>query len=202
MAKLKLTKSELRRQKDGLVRFNRYLPMLKLKKQQLQVEIGKVHQQIKKLMDKTESFKNSVYEWVGVFAEGVPVNNFFKVKKIKKDYGNIAGIDIPVFEGVEFEDKPYDLFLTPVWVDRAIETCKDFIRLKGELLVLEEQEKILQEELRIIVQRVNLFEKVKIPETRENIRVIQIYLGDLQTAEVVRGKIAKAKLSKVDPLRS
>ncbi|NQT28218.1 MAG: hypothetical protein HQ570_01315, partial [Candidatus Omnitrophica bacterium] len=41
-----------------------------------------------------------------------------------------------------------------------------------------------------------LFEKVKIPEARETIRVIQIHLGELQTAEVVRGKIAKAKIEK------
>ena len=202
MAKLKLTKSELRQQKDALVRFNRYLPMLKLKKQQLQIEIGKVHQQMKKLIDKTKDFQSSVYEWVDVFAEEIPVKDFFSIKKVNTSFGNIAGIDIPVFESVDFKDEPYDLFLTPVWVDRAIEVCKEFIRLKAELSVLEDQEKILQEEMRIIVQRVNLFEKVKIPETRENIRVIQIYLGDLQTAEVVRGKIAKTKLAKADPLHS
>ncbi len=40
----------------------------------------------------------------------------------------------------------------------------------------------------------NLFEKVKIPETAENIKRIRIYLGDQQTAQVVRGKISKRKL--------
>jgi V/A-type H+-transporting ATPase subunit D len=39
---------------------------------------------------------------------------------------------------------------------------------------------------------------VKIPETRDNIRIIQIYLGDEQTAAVVRGKIAKKKLVRVN----
>ena len=43
-------------------------------------------------------------------------------------------------------------------------------------------------------QRVNLFEKVKIPECRENIRRIGIYLGDMDTSAVVRSKIAKSKL--------
>jgi V/A-type H+-transporting ATPase subunit D len=55
---------------------------------------------------------------------------------------------------------------------------------------------VLREELRITIQRINLFEKVKIPEARENIRVIRIYLGDIQTAEVVRGKISKRKIQK------
>ena len=35
---------------------------------------------------------------------------------------------------------------------------------------------------------------MKIPEAKENIRVIQVYLGDQQTASVVRGKISKKKL--------
>ena len=57
------------------------------------------------------------------------------------------------------------------------------------------QEELLEKELRSTSQRVNLFEKVKIPEAIENIRVIEVYLGDQQTAAVVRGKIAKKKLT-------
>ena len=51
----------------------------------------------------------------------------------------------------------------------------------------------MAEELRTTSQRVNLFEKVKIPECRENIRVIKIAIGDEQTAAVTRGKIAKSR---------
>jgi V/A-type H+-transporting ATPase subunit D len=47
--------------------------------------------------------------------------------------------------------------------------------------------------LRIVTQRVNLFEKVKIPESKENIRRINIYIGDQQTNSVGRSKIAKKK---------
>jgi len=65
--------------------------------------------------------------------------------------------------------------------------------------VLERQEQLLQEELRTTTQRVNLFEKVKIPECEENIRQIQIYLGDQQTAAVGRAKIAKGKLEAIEP---
>ena len=52
---------------------------------------------------------------------------------------------------------------------------------------------LLGKERRLTSQRVNLFEKVKIPEAKENIRMISIYLGDQQTSAVVRGKIAKKK---------
>ena len=64
---------------------------------------------------------------------------------------------------------------------------------------LRRQVELLERELRTTAQRVNLFEKVKIPEAKENIRVIGIYLGDQQTSAVVRGKIAKKKLQEVSP---
>ena len=61
--------------------------------------------------------------------------------------------------------------------------------------VLEEQRRLITDELTTTSQRVNLVEKVKIPSCKENIRVIDVYLGDQQTAAVVRGKIAKKKLA-------
>ena len=86
-----------------------------------------------------------------------------------------------------------DLFDTPPWVDEGLRVLEDLIRLRAKRLFLEEQRRRVAEELRTTSQRVNLFEKVKIPETRENIRVIRIFLGDLQAAEVARAKIAKKK---------
>ena len=60
--------------------------------------------------------------------------------------------------------------------------------------VLDEQVRLLSQELRTTTQRVNLFEKVKIPETKANIKKISVYLGDEQVASVVRSKISKKKL--------
>ena len=58
----------------------------------------------------------------------------------------------------------------------------------------------LNAELRTTTQRVNLFEKVKIPETKRNIKKISVYLGDQQVAAVVRGKISKKNLERSAPL--
>jgi len=194
MPKIRLTKNELKLQKDALRRFQRYLPMLQLKKKQLQLEIIKVHQAIREVGKNIENLRNVVIQWVDVFAQGFPVGDKFRLKEIKTGQDNIAGLDLPKYLGVEFEEEEYDLLRTPFWVDKGIEVIKKMIAYKSELLVYRKQIDILKEELRIATQRVNLFEKVKIPEARENIRVIQIYLGELKTAEVVRGKIAKAKL--------
>ena len=197
MAKIKFTKNELKKQKDSLKRFLRYLPTLMLKKQQLQMEIRKIEAQQAELRRKRELLFREILQWIAVFGEDVGFSELISVESLETEIGNIAGVDIPVFQDIRYEVAPYDLFELPLWVDTAIDKVKELASLDAQIDILEKQVDLLGEELRITSQRVNLFEKVKIPETRENIRMIQIYLGDEQTAAVVRGKIAKKKLVRV-----
>ena len=194
MAKIKYTKNELRRQKSDLKRFRRYLPTLILKKQQLQLEIMKLHHKTEELQSAISKLRASVNEWVDLFAEEVGIKELIALDSVVTAQENIAGIDIPVFERAEFKTKEYDLLTTPLWIDFGIDAIKRLSTLKLELLVFEKQIALISEELRVTTQRVNLFEKVKIPEARENIRRINIVLGDMQTAAVVTGKIAKRKI--------
>jgi V/A-type H+/Na+-transporting ATPase subunit D len=195
MPRVKLTKNELKGQKDALKRFERYLPTLQLKKQQLQMVIRQVEVQMETKDEQRISLEREIMSWVEVFGEDVDISGFLKIVSLRTDTGNIAGIDIPVFEGMDFEELPYDLFVIPPWVDRGIDAVKRLLALDAEVRILKEQHRLLSEELRITTQRVNLFEKVKIPETRDSIRMIRIYLGDQQTAAVVRGKIAKSAIA-------
>jgi V/A-type H+/Na+-transporting ATPase subunit D len=194
MAKIKYTKNELKRQKDALKRFTRYLPTLTLKKQQLQLEILKVTHAIKEIMQKTKSLSASVEAWVDVFGEDVSLKDKISIKTLKTKTENIAGIDLPVFLGVDFNIKEYDLMGAPLWVDFGVDAVRQMIELRFQLLLLNRKQALLSDELRTTTQRVNLFEKIKIPESRDNIRKINIVLGDLQTAAVVTGKIAKHKI--------
>jgi V/A-type H+-transporting ATPase subunit D len=197
MAKIKLTKNELKNQKDSLKMFQRYLPTLMLKKQQLQGEIRLTELRLKELRDKKDRLDESFKAWIGVFGEkGVFTPDILKITKLKTGLGNIAGVAIPVFEGAEFKTAPYDLFGTPLWLDEAVVKMEQALLLDLEAEIVEEQRKRLDHELRVTTQRVNLFEKVKIPETKSSIKKIQVYLGDQQTAAVVRGKIAKSGLVK------
>lgn len=196
MANIKLTKNELKKQKDALKRFTRYLPTLELKKQQLLAEIRRIHDEIRKGKKRLEDLQKRLTPWIAVFAEPAGIDKLLTVKKIKKITGNIAGINIPVFEGIDFEQIDYDLMEYPLWIDTGIKAVKDYLSLEKELELLEEQEKLIQMELRTTVQRINLFEKVMIPRTKENIRRIRIFMGDQETAAVVRGKISKAKIER------
>jgi len=117
-----------------------------------------------------------------------------RIVSVRTDEENIAGVTILVFQGIEFERSVYDLYEAPVWIDSGLTLMEQLLRTQMELKVVAIQRDLLAHELRITTQRVNLFEKVKIPETIADIRKIRIYLGDQQTAQVVRGKIAKRKV--------
>lgn len=200
---IKLTKNELKKQKDNLKQFQRYLPTLQLKKQQLQSVIMSIRMELERKEAERIQMIGDLDDWVAVFAE----NELFDEKKrldqlvqpdrvIVKD-DNIAGVTIPAFEELTFKDINYDVDDYPLWVDTAVFKLREIARLDALVSTLRKQVELLEKELRTTSQRVNLFEKVKIPEAKENIRVIQVYLGDQQTAAVVRGKISKKKLVEV-----
>jgi V/A-type H+-transporting ATPase subunit D len=197
MAKVKLTKNELKKQKDSLKMFRRYLPTLMLKKQQLQGEVRLTELRITELHTQRDLLNESFRAWIGVFSEtGFFTPDMLKITSLRTGTGNIAGVSIPIFDGADFSISEYDLVGTPLWIDAAIVKMKQVLLLDLEAEIVEEQKKRLEQELRITTQRVNLFEKVKIPETKSQIKKIQVYLGDQQTAAVVRGKIAKGRLEK------
>lgn len=196
MSKIKFTKGELKKQRDNLKRFERFLPILVVKKQQIQYEIQNVHKKLSLKVEEIDSLEGEINEWANLLEEGIEyVNKFAKPSKIVLGSLNIAGVDIPLFEKAEFDVPEYDLFLAPLWVDKAIESIRCFVVLLEEEKILKRQSELLSEELRITTQRVNLFEKIKIPESRENIRRIRIYLGDQETNAVGRSKIAKRKVA-------
>ena len=190
---IKLTKNELKNQKESLKMYRRYLPTLQLKKQQ----IRSIEARAKEVRLHRDALHKEFEEWVAVFGEkGIFTPDMITVKEIKTSTGNIAGINIPVFLGADFERSKYNLYSMPLWVDTAGQKLQEVLVLDLEAKILDEQVRLLQHELRTTTQRVNLFEKVKIPETRTNIKKISVYLGDQQVAAVVRGKISKKNLEK------
>lgn len=196
MAKIKLTKNELKIQKDALKMYRRYLPTLILKKQQLQAEIRTIETKAKAVRKEREELEKGFGSWIAVFSEkDVFPKGIITVSNIRKGKGNIAGVDIPTFEGADFSRGNYDLYDTPLWVDIAANHMEKAMSLDLEAEVLDEQVRLLEAELLANSQRVNLFEKVKIPETEENIKKISIYMADQQVSAVVRSKISKRKIA-------
>ena len=194
MARVKLTKTELKAQTDALKRFQRFLPMLQLKKQQLQGEIAGIVAKAEATTAEERALRSDLDRWIGLVATDESLlAGLVKVRGVHTGSANIAGVTIPTFESVETEVKEVDAWATPAWVDNAVEAATRVLSLQCERAIYAEQRRRVEAELQLTSQRVNLFEKVKIPACKEAIRVIKIALGDEQTAAVTRGKIAKGR---------
>lgn len=195
MAKVKLTKGELKKERDALRQYERYLPTLQLKKQQLQLEI--LHQ-VNLLAEKEHLYakkRELILSWAGLLGEAPQdLKAWITPRNVVTTTKNIAGVDLPVFSQAEFPPAEYDLFLMPLWLDLALDMLRALVILRQEIGVIQSGIGILKQELRITTQRVNLFEKVKIPEAKEAIRLIKIYISDQMANAVGRAKMAKNKI--------
>ena len=196
MAKIKYTKTEQKNQQDALKQFQRFLPTLQLKKQQLQLEVRQSLERVSENRTRMQELAgrlSSLFRFFGDRQEAEFITSMVEVKEIVAGTANIAGITIPVFEKLEFVPKSYDLLNTPWHIDECVEALKSMLALRAAGKILEEQYALLLAELVTTTQRVNLFEKIKIPECKENIRRIRIYMSDQETSAVARSKIAKKK---------
>lgn len=194
--KIKFTRTELKQQRDALARFKRYLPTLKLKEQQVQSSIVQTQQLYRKVQDDVDATGRIISEYDVLFNDvsGTNLKKFASPESVRTSTYSIAGVYVPRLETIVFPKADYSLFGTAPWTDKALADLKMLHRQEAELKILQECLDLLKAELKKVMQRVNLFEKVMIPNTQENIRRIRIALGDQMTAGVARAKIAKAKL--------
>jgi V/A-type H+-transporting ATPase subunit D len=200
MAKIKHTKTELKAQTDALKRFQRFLPMLQLKKQQLQAELAIIAAHVEEVHVREAEARKELDAWVHLFSDdGAQLDRLnVTFNGVEMSSSNVAGVTIPVFKGIKTAIAELDLYATPAWLDDAADMIVGILSFRAERLVLQRQAELIGHELSTTSQRVNLFEKIKIPECREHIRVIKIAIGDEQTASITRGKIAKSRTRHVD----
>ncbi|WP_213318219.1 V-type ATP synthase subunit D [Chlamydiifrater volucris] len=194
---LKLTKNEFRVRKSKLEWLQAYLPTLKLKKALLQSEVQTALAEHEFCEREYESIKHQVYAMAELFSIPLYIHNVegsFQVSKVDKEVENIAGVEVPVFRGIEMKSSAYSLLDTPAWTDTLIALSRDFVASKIKSAIAKERYEILHAELRNVSIRVNLFEKKLIPETKEAMKKITIFLNDRAMVDVGQNKIAKKKI--------
>lgn len=196
MAEIKLTKTELRTQQLKFERLRKYLPTLQLKKAMLQIEVNHAQSEIESLFGEFRFLTEKAEKYSALLTER-SAHDFFasvEVADVIRSHENIAGVDIPHFERVQFVPSGYSLFDTPLWFESAISGIKELITMREKIKVSQEKKRALEKELREVSIRVNLFEKILIPRAQENIKKIKIFLSDQQLAAVSQAKVAKKKI--------
>lgn len=195
---IKLSKNELRVQQNRLTQLQKYLPTLQLKKAMLQIEVNEAKVEIESLTQEFGKLRKLIESFSDLLSIQTTVDLMAatEIEEVKKSFENIAGVEVPYFEGINFKPVTYSLFDTPAWLDSAISQLQKMTESKAKVNIALEKKAALEKELREVSIRVNLFEKVLIPRALTNIRKIKVFLGDQQLAAVSQAKVAKAKIEK------
>lgn len=198
MAEIKLTKSELRVQQNQLSTLQKYLPTLQLKKAMLQTEINSARNELLECeANYVQKRKSLEIDSVLISEKGsIDTLALVKIKHIHKTRENIAGIEVPYFDSMSFEDVEYSLFDTPPWLEGLVFSMRNLVEASIRIDIANEKKVLLEKELREVSIKVNLFEKILIPRAVRNIRKIKVFLNDQQLAAVSQAKVAKGKIEK------
>lgn len=192
MAKLSFSKASLHREGKKLKLYKQYLPSLDLKRQQLMVERARVVAELEETENLIEQCRKIVFESLPMLSNrDIDLSGLVQVHRVTVSEENIVGIRVPVLAAVEVNTTPYSSYSRPHWVDQVVIQLKSMLELKLQLQIQQRRVDILEKAVKKITQKVNLFEKVLIPKTQQNIRKISIFLSDAERADVVRAKITK-----------
>lgn len=194
---LALNKSSLKQQRDQSKMYRRFLPSLDLKRQQLLAALKEAHGVLAAVEREEETRTRSLarlYPLVGsTTITDQNLASLVSIRCVHIEEENVLGTSLPVAREVDFQVEDYSTLVTPFWVDLLVESLERLAETRVHLQVQRERVRRLDHAARKITQRVNLFEKVLIPQADENIRRIVIFLSDQERAAVVRSKIAKSK---------
>jgi V/A-type H+-transporting ATPase subunit D len=194
MAQLAMNKSELQRQRRQLALYQRLLPSLELKRQQLRAEANKAQRHHEDINRELASNKQHSAAQLPMLAnQELDVSGLVTVQEVVLADDNVVGVKVPKLLEVRLEVATYGLLARPHWVDVWREQLQDLVRLDIAQNVAKVRLEKLEYAVKRTTQRVNLFDKVLIPQAQDTIRRIQIFLADADRAAVVRAKLAKQK---------
>ena len=189
-----MNKNTLAALKGELKGYITALPVFEMREQQLKVVIQSIELSINRLKQTIADSDNDTKKWVAVMADdSIDVSNLVIVSEIKKEKREVAGVTLESFVDIKFEEIAIDYFATPLWVDTAIRVIKE--QKTNQLILKLEEANVerVREELAEARRMKNALKEVFIPETRDNIRKIQIYLGDVERLAIGCAKLVKKK---------
>lgn len=194
MARLQLNKSSLAREVSHLRTYERFLPSLDLKRQQLMGEKAKAEAEVLALEEAVEALAAKVGQAVPMLGHsGVDLTGLVRLKDYQVGSENVVGTRLPVLQTLEVDVRAYDPMVKPHWVDDVARLLHDMLEARLRVQVARQRVAALERAVKVVTQRVNLFEKVLIPIARSNIKKIRVHLSDSDMDAVVRSKISKRK---------
>jgi len=173
----------------------RALPTIKNKESALRSEV-------KRTKDGQKALEEAFYKQMKSYEHLSKLWNEFEptliaIKEVEFDTQKVAGVIVPVFKNLIFDEKPYSFFNAPIWFPDGIGLLKQLaeIGIKAEIETIKLER--LERARRKTTQKVNLFEKVQIPGYSNAILKIKRYLEDEESLSKSSQKIMRAHLEAI-----
>ncbi|MDL2296482.1 V-type ATP synthase subunit D [Bacteroidales bacterium OttesenSCG-928-B11] len=193
--KFQYNKTSLQTLEKQLKVRTRALPTIKSKESALRMEVKKTKDTFAELEEALERQIKQYDHIAGLWNEFDP--NLIEVKDIHITTKKIAGVLLPIYESIVFDEKAYSHFNSPIWFPDGVNLLKQLaetgIRAELEQIKLEK----LEHARKKTTQKVNLFEKVQIPGYSDAIRKIKRYLEDEESLSKSSQKIMRTNLEKM-----
>lgn len=165
------------------------LPTLKSKESALRMTVKKEKEILKKLEEKYYILYEKIKGFSRLWAEFD--SNYFSIDNVNLNVKKIAGVKTPILDSVDYQIKEFSNFLNPVWWTDGIKLLKEIAAIEIEIEIEKKKIDILEYARKKTTQKVNLYEKVQIPEYSEAILKIKRYLEDVDNLEKSAQKITK-----------
>jgi V/A-type H+-transporting ATPase subunit D len=173
------------------------LPILKNKEAALRVEVKKARREAealqRRLQESIQEHETMIHLW----------NTFdfslLKVERVDLAERKIAGVNTPVLEKMHFHRKPFSLFNRPAWYPDGLELLEEWTSLELRHRLMVRRTELLEHARKKTTQKVNLYEKVQIPDYEDAIRQIKRYLEDEENLAKAAQKIVKKRKEEARP---
>ena len=167
------------------------LPTIKSKESALRSEVKKAKDTARDYQRRLEALRAEYDYMVALWGEFD--STLLSIEDVVLTSQKIAGVRTPALEEVRFEQKPYDLFSSPVWYADGLDLLKRMATLGIEYEVFNRKMALLDYARRKTTQKVNLYEKVQIPGYEDAIRKIKRFMEDEENLSKSAQKIVKTR---------
>lgn len=167
------------------------LPTIKSKESALRIEVKKAKREAAKYEAEQREIMDRYDYMVALWGE-FPTD-ILSVKDIAVTSYKIAGVRLPRIDDVIFEERSYNLFMSPVWFSGGVELLKKIVLVGLEYELNTKRSELLEFARKKTTQKVNLYEKVQIPGYKEAILKIKRFMEDEDNLSKSSQKIVKSR---------
>ena len=185
-------KTSLQQQEKALKMRLRTLPTIKSKESALRQQVKQTKREVDLLEEKLEQELQGYQGMVSLWDEFDA--SLITVDRVDLSMKKIAGVLLPVLDGIHYEVRPFSIFNAPSWWAEGIELLKTLATTGIEAEFLRLKMEYLEHARKKTTQKVNLFEKVQIPGYQDAIRKIKRFLEDEESLSKASQKIMRTNI--------